>query len=268
MDISNICPKPNLSAVAVPEAASRVLSLDKLRRALDYHDTTLERVLAFGMDTRIFLRDFISRSGVKGTELLCWESAEHRAGLAELTEAWFFPNHDGGSTYWPNDPTHPNHNKLQFTVDMIRCVMIPLLLLPWHILTLHSIIGLMMQFFYRINIRANRNQRYNYQRPQGMPSTTDRPLGSSENPIEIPSHQGSQESAPTHHGQTFIQNDKKSVKYECDAEVREVQPDEANQQPSGFDPGRIGKAPQLPSSQVSTVSDSSILCQLADQNVE
>ncbi len=98
-----------------PVSASSIPSISELRHKLGYGDGDLPRVKSLADDARVFTKRFITREGLRGSELVTWRSPEHKLALREMAHSWL-EGHDMGANYWPSDPQHPNYNKLQYSV--------------------------------------------------------------------------------------------------------------------------------------------------------
>lgn len=94
--------------------AAHVPTITVLRDLLQYGDGRLARCNAFNDTMLVFRKNYVTSTGLRGSEIHDWKSAEHQAALTEMSQA--FLDRDGnGELYWPIDPTSPNFNNLQYS---------------------------------------------------------------------------------------------------------------------------------------------------------
>ncbi|KEY65637.1 hypothetical protein S7711_07886 [Stachybotrys chartarum IBT 7711] len=100
--------------MSIPKVAAEIPRISELRRMLDYDDTSLPRCKLLMEDLRAFRKKFATSQGRRGRDLINWRDETDQAGLLEMTRSYLL--RDGnGSLFWPDDPTTPNYNKLQWT---------------------------------------------------------------------------------------------------------------------------------------------------------
>lgn len=100
--------------MTLPVSASSIPSISVLRHQLGYGDGRLDRVKSFSDDVRVFSKRFITKDGLRGSELVVWRLPEHKLGLREMARVWL-EHLDMGPTYWPSDSQHRNYNTLQYS---------------------------------------------------------------------------------------------------------------------------------------------------------
>ncbi|KAK6071721.1 hypothetical protein SCUP515_07725 [Seiridium cupressi] len=103
--------------------ATSLPNITSLREGLDYGNSHLTRCNVFYDDVRGFRKKFHTSTGLPGPDLHNWKLKEHQAGLDEMTAAYL--DRDGnGPLYWPDSSSSANFNKLHYSKDRTRCVLL------------------------------------------------------------------------------------------------------------------------------------------------
>lgn len=167
---------------------TNIPSITDLRQKLDYGHAHQQRDIMFYNTVRSYIFNFTSSEGIPGSDLLRWKYSSHQTGLLEMTSQ-FLDQDAKGPFFWPDDPSSPNHGKLQYSTEsrqyetLSASHSIPTL--TW---THSRIRRLLVQLFFKINQQQKwkGNQRATSE-PQALertsPShqTNDRPSWSAVN---------------------------------------------------------------------------------------
>ena len=80
----------------------------------DYNSSELIRFLAFKNAVSSFVVEYVSPSGINGSELNNWQTQSEE--FTQMAQA-FLNDHQKGDLFWPDDNEHLFANRLKFTTN-------------------------------------------------------------------------------------------------------------------------------------------------------